>query len=196
MRGPSLGEADPRPCEVMEIRAVYFHSLGNGRSGEIRLGGVITSDVGDALRLEDLRGVKIPYYDANPTDLDDFILDWKDFAEEVMAEMRQDAGDKWACRTFRRGLASERKADLCDRIRERRIGTEVQCLDWLKQDKRVDAPNQKLDDPWSIPLNLEHRELRLRHRRRYLRQYRRLLKQVEDCSESSDICHLLRDVLP
>ena len=28
--------------------------------------GLIASDVWDAVRLEDLRGVKIPYYDANP----------------------------------------------------------------------------------------------------------------------------------
>ena len=36
----------------------------------------------------------------------------------------------------------------------------------------------------------------MRDRRRYLRKYRRLLKQVEDWSESSEIRHLLRDVLP
>ena len=75
MGGPSVGEAASRPREDMEIRSVYFHSPGNGSLGGIRLGGVIASDVGDAVRLEDLRGVKIPYYDANPVNLDDFILD-------------------------------------------------------------------------------------------------------------------------
>ena len=73
---------------------------------------------------------------------------------------------------------------------------EEQCLDWLEQGERVDAPSQTLDDLWSIPLNLERGELRLRDWRRYLRRYRRLLKQVEDWSESSEIRHLLRDVLP
>ena len=60
----------------------------------------------------------------------------------------------------------------------------------------MDAPNQKLDDLWSILLNLERGELRMRDWRRYLRKYRRLLKGVEDWSELSEICHLLRDVLP
>ena len=196
MEGPSVGESEPRPRENMEIRGVYSHSPGNGSSGGIRPGGVVASDVGDAVRLEDLRGAKIPYYDANPANLDDFILDWEDFAEEVVGEMRQDARDKWACRTFPHRLASELKAYLRDQIREKRISKQEQWLDWLKQEERVDAPNQKLDDPWSIPLNLERGELRVRDWRRYLRKYRRLRKQVEDWSESSEIRHLLRDVLP
>ena len=146
MGGPSVGEAEPRPREDMEIRGVYSHSPGNGSSGGICLGSVIASDVGDAVRLEDLRGVKIPYYDANPANHDNFILDWEDFAEEVVGEMRQDARDKWACRTFPHRLASELKADLRDQIWEERISTEEQCLDCLEQEERVDAPNQKLDD--------------------------------------------------
>ena len=60
----------------------------------------------------------------------------------------------------------------------------------------MDTPNQKLDDLWAIPLNLECGELRFGGWRRYLRKYRRLLKEVEDWSESGEICHLLRDVLP
>ena len=98
---------------------------------ESTLGGVISSDVGDTLRIEDLGGVKIPYYDANPANLDDFILDSQDFAEEVVGEVRQDARDKWTCSTFPHRLASELKADLRDRIRENRIRTEEQCLDWF-----------------------------------------------------------------
>ena len=196
MGGPSVGEAEFRPRQDMEIRGVYSHSPGNGSSGGIRLGGVIASDVGDAVRLEDLRGVKIPYYDANPANLDDFMLDWEDISEEVVGEIRQDVRDKWACRIFPHLLASELKADLRDQIREKRIITEERCRDWLEQEERVDAPNQKMDDLWSIPLNLERGELRLRDWRRYLRKYRQLLKQVEDWSESSEIRHLLRDLLP
>ena len=48
-----------------------------------------------------------------------------------MGEMRQDARDKWACSTFPHIFASELKADLRDEIREKRISTEDQCLDWL-----------------------------------------------------------------
>ena len=55
MGGPSVGEAEPRPREDMEIRGVYSHSASNGSSGGIRLGGVIASDVGDAVRIKDLR---------------------------------------------------------------------------------------------------------------------------------------------
>ena len=105
-----------------------------------------------------------------------------------------DARDKWACCTFAHRLASE--LDLRDPVRKKRISTEEQCLDCLEQEERVDAPNQKLDDLRSIPLNLEHGKLRLRDCRRYLRKYRRLLKQVEDWSESSEIRHLPQDVLP
>ena len=111
------------------------------------------------MRLEDLQDVKIPYYAANPANVDDLILHWKDIAEEVVNEMRQDARDKWACRTFPHRLASKLKADLRDQIREKRISTEEQCLDLLEQEKRVDAPHRKLDDLWSIPLNLERGEL-------------------------------------
>ena len=112
-----------------------------------------------------------------------------------MGEMRQEARDKWACLTFPHRLASELKADLSDQIRKKRISTEEQRLDWLEEEERVDAPNQKSDDLWSTPLYLERRELRLRDRRRYLRTYHRLRKQVEDWSPSSEIRHLLRDVL-
>ena len=113
-----------------------------------------------------------------------------------MLQMRQDARDKWVCRTFPHSLASVLKADSRDQIRENRISTEEHCLDCLEQKERVDAPNKKKEDLWSIPLNLERGELQLRDWRRYLRKYRRLLKQVEDLAESGEICHLLRDVLP
>ena len=60
----------------------------------------------------------------------------------------------------------------------------------------MDAPNQKLEDLWSIPLQLDRGELRVREWNRYLRKYRRSLKLVEDWNESSEIRHLLKDVLP
>ena len=104
--------------------------------------------------------MKTPHYDANPANLDDFILDWEDFAEQVVGEMRfgSDAGEKWACGTFPHRLAPELKADLRDAIQEKRIGTKEQCLDWLEQEEGVDTPNQKLDDLWATPLNLERGE--------------------------------------
>ena len=81
-----------------------------------------------------------------------------------MGEMRfgLDAGDKWACGTLPHRLAPELRVDLCDVIREKRIRMQEQCLDWLGQGERVYTPNQKLDDLWAIPLNLERGELRLR----------------------------------
>ena len=130
MVGPSMEESKSGRREDMEIRRVYSHSPSIGSGGSIRLGGVIASDVGDAVRIEDLCGVKIPRYDANPDNWDDSILDWKDFAEEFVGEMRfkSDARDKWACRTFPHRLAPELKADLRDAIREKRIRTEERCL--------------------------------------------------------------------
>ena len=78
---------------------------------------------------------------------------------------------------------------------EERTSTEEQCFDWLEQQERLDAPNHKLDDLWSIFLNLERRDFWLRNWRRYVRKYRLVRKQVQDWSESSEICHLFRDVL-
>ena len=60
----------------------------------------------------------------------------------------------------------------------------------------MDVPNQKMEDLWSIPLPLERGELRVRNWNRSIRKYRRSLKVVEDRNESSEIRHLLKDILP
>ena len=154
------------------------------------------SDVGDATRIDDLRGIKIPYYDGNPSNLDDFILDWEDFAEKVVGEMRGAPRDKWVCRTFPHRLAQDLKEELRDQIREEVIQTEQACLQWLEDEERVHAPNQKLEDLRSIPLPLQRGELRVQEWNRYIRKYRRSLKLVEDWNESSEFRHLLKYVLP
>ena len=187
------GPTGPHSMEERDVRGVYSHPPA---TGGIRLGGVVAGDVGDAIRIDDLRGIKIPYYDGNPSNLDDFILDWEDFAEEVVGEMRGAPRDKWVCRTFPHRLAQDLKEELRDQIREGLIRTEQACLQWLEDEERVDAPNQKLKDLWSIPLPLDRGELRVREWNRYLRKYRRCLKLVEDWNEASEIRHLLKDVLP
>ena len=179
--------------EERDVRGVYSHPPA---TGGIRLGGVVAGDVGDAIRIDDLRGIKIPYYDGSPSNLDDFILDWEDFAEEVVGEMRGAPRDKWVCRTFPNRLSQVLKEELRDQIREGLIRTEQACLQWLEDEERVDTPNQKLEDLWSILLQLDRGELRVREWNRYLRKYRRSLKLVEDWNESSEIRHLLNDVLP
>ena len=55
---------------------------------------------------------------------------------------------------------------------------------------------KKLEDLWSILLPLERGELRVREWNRCIRKYRRSLKLVEDWNASSEIGHLLKDVLP
>ena len=187
------GPTGPHSMEERDVRGVYSHPPA---TGGIRLGGVVAGDVGDAIRIDDLRGIKIPYYDGNPSNLDDFILDWEDFAEEVLGEMRGAPSDKWVCRTFPYRLAQDLKEELRDQIREGLIRTEQACLQLLEDEERLDAPNQKLEDLWSIPLQLDRGELRVREWNRYLRKYRRSLKLVEDWNESSEIRHLLKDVLP
>ena len=189
----SSGPTGPHSMEERDVRGVYSHAPA---TDGIRLGGVVAGDVGDAIRIDDLRGIKIPYYDGNPSILDDFILDWEDFAEEVVGEMRGAPRDKWVCRTFPHRLAQDLKEELRDQIREGLIRTEQACLQWLEDEERVDAPNQKLEDLWSIPLPLDRGELRVREWNRYLRKYRRCLKLVEDWNEASEIRHLLKDVLP
>ena len=187
------GPTGPHSMEERNVRGVYSHPPA---TGGIRLGGVVAADVGDAIRIDDLRGIKIPYYDGNPSNLDDFILDWEDFAEEVVGEMKGAPRDKWVCRTFPHRLAQDLKEEPRDQIREGLIQTEQACLQWLEDEERVDAPNQKLEDLWSIPLPLERGELRVREWNRYIRKYRRSLKLVEDWNEASEIQHLLKDVLP
>ena len=187
------GPTGPHSMEERDVRGVYSHPPA---TDGIRLGGVVTGDVGDAIRIDELRGIKIPYYDGNPSKLDDFILDWEDFAEEVVGEMRGAPRDKWVCRTFPHQLAQDLKEELRDENREGLIRTEQACLQWLEDEERVDAPNQKLEDLWSIPLPLDRGELRVREWNRYLRKYRRCLKLVEDWNEASEIPHLLKDVLP
>ena len=187
------GPTGPHSMEERDVRGVYSHPPA---TGGIRLGGVVAGDVGDAIRIDDLRGIKIPYYDGNPSNLDDFILDWEDFAEEVVGEMRAAPRDKWVCRTFPQRLAQDLKEELRDQIREGLIRTEQACLQWLEDEERVDAPNQKLEDLWCIPLPLDRGEMRVREWNRYLRKYRRCLKLMEDWNEASEIRHLLKDVLP
>ena len=187
------GPTGPHSMEERDVRGVYSHPPA---TGGIRLGGVVAGDVGDAIRIDDLRGIKIPYYDGNPSNLDDFILDWEDFAEEVVGEMRGAPRDKWVCRTFPHRLAQDLKEGLRDQIWGGLIRTEQACLQWLEDEERVDAPNQKLQDLWSIPLQLDRGELWDREWNRYLRKYRRSLKLVEDWNESSEISHLLKDILP
>ena len=115
------GGTGPLPTEGRDVRGVYSHSPG---TGGIRLGGVVASDVGDAVGNNDLRGIKIPYCDGTPSNLDDFILDWEDFAEDVVGDMSQGPRDKWACRTFPYRLAQDPKEEFRDRLREGAIRTE------------------------------------------------------------------------
>ena len=187
------GPTGPHSMEERDVRGLYSHPPA---TGGIRLGGVVAADVGDAIRIDDLRGIKIPYYDGNPSNLDDFILDWEDFAEEVVGEMKGAPRDKWVCRTFPQRLAQNLKEELREPIREGLIRTEQACLQWLEDEERLDAPNQKLEDVWSIPLPLERGEFRVQEWNRYIRKYRRSLKLVEDWNEASEIRHLLKDVLP
>ena len=119
------GPTGPYSMEERDVRGVYSHPPA---TGGIRLGGVVAADVKDAIRIDDLRGIKIPYYDGNPSNLDDFILDWEDFAEEVIGEMKGAPRDKWVCRTFPHRLAQDLKEELRDQIREGVIQTEQACL--------------------------------------------------------------------
>ena len=162
------GPTGPLSIEERDVRGVYSHPPA---TGGIRLGGLVAADVGDAIRIDDLRGIKIPYYDGNPSNLDDFILDWEDFAEEIVGEMKGAPRDKWVCRTFTQRLAQDLKEELRDQIREGLIQTEQACLQLVEDKERVDAPNQKLEDLWSIPLPLKRGELRVREWNRHIRKY-------------------------
>ena len=46
------------------------------------LGCILASDFGEAVCIEDLRGVKILHYDGNPGNMDNFVLDGENFSEK------------------------------------------------------------------------------------------------------------------
>ena len=58
------GPTGPHSMEVRDVRGVYSHPPA---TGGIRLGGVVAGDVRDAIRIDDLTEIKIPYYDGNPS---------------------------------------------------------------------------------------------------------------------------------
>ena len=130
------GPTGPLSMEERDVRGVYSHPPATSR---IRLGRVVAADVRDAIRIDDLRGIKIPYYDGNPSNLDDFILDWEDFPEEVVGEMKGAPSDKWVCRTFPHRLAQDLKEEVRDQIREGLIQTEQARLQWLQDEERVEV---------------------------------------------------------
>ena len=185
------GPTGPHSMDERDVRGVYSHPRPH----------VVSVSVEWWLRTSETpSGLTTSGESKSPTmmasNLDDFILDWEDFAEEVVGRMKGAPRDKWACRTFPHRLAQDLKEELRDQIREGVIQTEQACLQWLEDKERVDAPNQKLEDLWSIPLLLERGELRVREWNRYIRKYRRSLKLVEDWNEASEIRHLLKDFLP
>ena len=51
------GLTGPHCMEERDVRGVYSHPPA---TGGIHLGGVVAADVGDAIRIDDLRGIKIP----------------------------------------------------------------------------------------------------------------------------------------
>ena len=121
----SSGPTGPHSMEERDVRGVYSH---RPATGGMRLGGVVAADVENSIRIDDLRGIEIPYYDGNPSTLDDFILDWEDFAEEVVGEMKGAPRDKWVCRTFPHRLVQDLMEELRDQIREELIQTKQACL--------------------------------------------------------------------
>ena len=52
------GPTGPHSIKERDVRGVYSHPPA---TGGIRLGGVVAADVRDAIRIDDLRGIKIPY---------------------------------------------------------------------------------------------------------------------------------------
>ena len=97
--------------------------------------------------------------------MDDFILDWEDFAQEVVAEIRfgSDARDKWLCLTFPHCFPPELKADLHDAIREKRICTEEQCLHCLVRIMLLDEQHPGFMEYFLLNLGASERMLSLKN---------------------------------
>ena len=125
---------------TVDICGIYGNAHGSATSG-IRLGGVGAADAGEAVRIEDVRGVRVPFYNGTPETLEHFLLDWEDFADEVMGSASEAQRDSWAPRTFPHRLHADLKADLRDKIRSGHVRGEVECVDSLDDEESVDAPN-------------------------------------------------------
>ena len=77
----------------MDIPGSYGNAHGGAASG-IWLAGLLAPDVGEAVRIKDLPRVRLEFYHSTLEALQDFLLDWEDFADEFMGNASQ---PKWDC---------------------------------------------------------------------------------------------------
>ena len=77
----------------------------------------MAGDVAEAVWIQDLRGLRVPFFNGTPETVEDFLLDWEDFAHEVTGNASQAQRDSWALWTFPRRLHADLKTDLRDKIR-------------------------------------------------------------------------------
>ena len=115
---------------MVDIRGIYGNAHGSVPLG-IRFGGLVAADAGGAVRIEDLRGMRVPCYNGNPETREDFLPDWKDFADAGMGSASQAHRDSLALQTFPLRLHAHLKADVRDKIRTGQVRGEAECADWL-----------------------------------------------------------------
>ena len=115
-------------ASTVDIRGIYGNAHVSATSG-IRLGGVVAADAGQAVRIENLRGVRVPFYNGTPVTLKDFLLDWVGFTDLVMGSVTKRQRDSWALQTFPHRLHADMEADLRDKIRSGQLRGEVECVD-------------------------------------------------------------------
>ena len=115
----------------------------------------MAADAGDTVWIEDLRGLRVLFHNGTEETLEDFLLDWEDFEDEVMGSASQGQRDSWAPRTLPHRLHANLKADLRDKIRSGQVRGEVECVEWLKDEEFVDTPHKNMQDMWNIPFKVE-----------------------------------------
>ena len=90
---------------MVDIRDIRNNAHGSTAS-RIRLGGVMVADAGEAVRSEDLHVSGVPFYNGTLQTLEDFLLDSKDFVDEVMGMHPRPEGTVAPC--GRSGIVSMR----------------------------------------------------------------------------------------
>ena len=105
---------------MVDICGAYGNAHGTAASG-IRLGRVGAAGAGEAVRIQDLCGARVPFYKGTPETHEDFQLHGEDVADEVMGNASEAKRDSWPLRTFPHCLHADLKADRRDKIRSGQV---------------------------------------------------------------------------
>ena len=206
MEEPRRGLADIG--EEMEVAAVGVRGRGRWEPRSTSRPAFMVSKAADAAVWEDLKDIKPPMYDGNPSNLDRFLEKLDDWGVTVTEDMDPADADKYVFSRFRYRLPEVLQELYFVATKEGKIKTLKEAKKWLNEQERVDAPQvaffffalngaflwlarpQVAAKRWkSIKLQHDGREIRLRDWRDFRGQYTLFRRNVEDWNEGEPALH-------